>query len=349
VAARASALARDHRFPWADWPKERLLDLRICDLGVTIAGTWLDRPLRYIHRELDRVNLRLRPHTWFSNEWFVPDGVPGIAIPFYLAHPTLMRLERSQMLEVEGGTLASAVKILRHEVGHALQQGYQLHHRRRWQQLFGKSSVRYPTFYRPNPASKDYVLHLDLWYAQSHPDEDFAETFAVWFHLAPQVWRKRYEGWPALEKLEYVDALMREIARRRPVISRRDEVDGADRLTVTLREFYAEKRARFGVSHPDIYDRDLKRLFSDAPQHRENEWAAAFLRRNRGEVRRLVARWTGEYQYTLQQVLKDMIGRCRELKLRRVGAERKVLLDFAILLTVKTMHYLYSGRHTHPL
>ena len=28
-------------------------------------------------------------------------------------------------------------------------------------------------------------MHLDPWYAQSHPDEDFAETFAVW--LTPEV------------------------------------------------------------------------------------------------------------------------------------------------------------------
>ena len=74
-----------------------------------------------------------------------------------------------------------------------------------------RSSARrtraYPEFYTPKPYSKSFVLHLDSWYAQSHPDEDFAETFAVW--LNPQSdWRARYAGWPALKKLEYMDALM---------------------------------------------------------------------------------------------------------------------------------------------
>jgi hypothetical protein len=46
----------------------------------------------------------------------------------------------------------------------------------------------------------------------------------------------------------------------------------------------------------------------------------------------------------MDQVLADMIGRARELRLRAVGSERQLRMDFAVLLTVKVMHYLYAGR-----
>ena len=167
---------------------------------------------------------RVRPHGWMSSEWFSPSNTPGIAFPFYLAHPRLMRLERKMIIDVEGGTHAECMRILRHEAGHVLQHSYALHQHRRWRRLFGRSSTRYPSYYRPDPASRNFVQHLRLWYAQSHPDEDFAETFAVW--LTPRSnWRKRYEGWPALKKLQYVDELMAEIAKQKPMLTRRTEVE----------------------------------------------------------------------------------------------------------------------------
>jgi hypothetical protein len=179
------------RFAWASLPDEELLQLRLKDLKVTIEGTWLEQCLEELHEELAERGLRIRPHAWMSNEWFSPDDTPGIAIPFYLAHPRLMRLERKMIIDVEGGTVPECMRILRHEAGHVVQVSYQLHRRRRWQELFGPSSIRYPKYYRPNPASRRYVYHLPLWYAQSHPDEDFAETFAVW--LTPRSnWRRRY-------------------------------------------------------------------------------------------------------------------------------------------------------------
>ncbi|MEZ4270347.1 MAG: putative zinc-binding metallopeptidase [Myxococcota bacterium] len=114
---------------------------------------------------------------WLGEEWFCPAGIPGFAVPFYLAHPRLMRLERKMMLEAEGSNLSWCMKLLRHETGHAIQNAFRLHQRRLWQRMFGKSSQAYPKSYQPNPSSRSYVLNLYLWYAQSHPDEDFAETF----------------------------------------------------------------------------------------------------------------------------------------------------------------------------
>lgn len=331
-------------FAWARSSDEKLLGLRMKDLGVHLERTWIEDCLHELHADLARRKLRFRPHAWLSYDWFSPDRVPGIAIPFYLVHPRLMRLERSRMLEVEGGTHDECLKILRHECGHAIQHAYRLQRRREWQRLFGRSSQRYPDVYRPNPASRRYVQHLRLYYAQSHPDEDFAETFAVW--LQPRaLWRKRYAGWGALRKLEYVDRLMAEIADETPPVRSRLQVEPVHRLSKTLRAYYDEKREQYTVDYPDVYDRDLRRIFSDQPRHRRSERASAFLRRNRAEIRRLVSRWTGEYQFTLDQVLSDMIRRCRELKLRAVGPERGLRMDFAVLLTVKTMHFLYSRRN----
>ncbi len=329
------------RFPWTSWSDERLLQLRLKDLGVAIEGTWLQGCLEELYGELEGRGLRIRPHAWISDEWFSPVVTPGIAIPFYLAHPRLMRLERKMVAEVEGGTRPECMRILRHEAGHVLQHSYQLHRRRRWRELFGPSSIRYPDYYRPNPASKNFVQHLRFWYAQSHPDEDFAETFAVW--LRPRSgWRRRYADWPVLRKLEYVDELMAEIAGERPQLKGRQKVDPASRLDRTLADHYARKRELYDVKPPTVYDRDLRRIFSDEPRHRRSPLAAAFLRRNRAEIRSMVARWMREYQPTIDAVFNDMLGRCRDLGLRAVGPERKLIVDFAVLLMARTVDSLYS-------
>src|SRR5215475_14034746 len=255
------------KFAWAALPDEQLLELRLKDLKVTVDGTWLEACLGSLHEELEVRGIRARPHAWISSEWFSPENTPGIAIPFYLTHPRLMQLERKMIIDVEGGTRSECMNILRHEAGHVLQHSYQLQRRRRWQQLFGRSSQRYPRYYRPNPASRHFVQHLRLWYAQSHPDEDFAETFAVW--LRPRSnWRSRYACWPALKKLEYVDELMQEIAGKRPPALRRERMDPLSRLNQTLGEHYRKKQAFYEFTPPKTYDRDLLRLFSDSPRHR---------------------------------------------------------------------------------
>jgi len=241
----------NRRFPWAKWSTERLLQLRIKDLGLTIQGTWIEPRIDSLYETLERRGFRLRPHIWLSEEWFSPLGVPGFAIPFYLAHPRLIRLERSQMLDVEGGTHNEFTRIMQHETGHAIQHGYQLQRRRAWQRLFGKSSQRYPDYYRPNPASKRYVQHLRLWYAQSHPDEDFAETFAVWLRSSRGEWRRRYAGWPALKKLEYVDELMDEIADTPPIVATRKRMEPIATITKTLAQHYAERKAKYSEVLPD--------------------------------------------------------------------------------------------------
>jgi hypothetical protein len=329
---------------WATWSDEQLLDLRLCDLKVSIEGSVLDERIAQLHQELDARGLGFRPHFWLSDEWFTPDGVTGIAIPFYLAHPRLAKLEEAQVLEVEGGTPAWCMKILRHEAGHAIDNAYKLQRRRKRQKLFGPNSTPYPEHYTPKPYSKSYVLHLEPSYAQSHPAEDFAETFAVW--LTPDAqWRTRYHEWPALKKLEYMDRLMDEIAGKPPLITARQQVEPLPQLRRTLRQHYRRKRAHYGLNRPDFYDRDLRRLFTDAPEAAGAMTAARFISKVRSNVRRRVADWTGIYQYTIDQVLEDITVRCKELKLRLRTSEDQTRLDFIALLTVLTMNYLHSGRH----
>src|SRR3954462_7420664 len=263
---------------WTTFGDEKLLEVRMCDLGLTIAGTELEGRIAQLDAELDARGLMFRPHYWLSDEGVTPVGVPGIAIPFYLAHPRLAKLERAQMLEVEGGDPDTCLRILRHEAGHAIDNAYQLQRRPTRRRLFGDPRTEYPEYYTPKPYSKSFVQHLDHWYAQSHPDEDFAETFAVW--LDPDsTWPDRYAGWPALRKLEYMDQVMRSIASRPPKITDKTELDPLPELTKTLGEHYQQKREHYGLDQPDFYETDLWNLFSDAPEYAKQPSAARFVRR----------------------------------------------------------------------
>jgi hypothetical protein len=332
------------RFRWARYPERKLLRMRLSDLGLRIEATHLESLIAQVQSELAACRIRFRPYYWLSTEWFTPDHVTGIAIPFFLAHSRLQRLEKKMMLELEGGTPRWCLKILRHEVGHAIDNAFRFHDRRDWKRLFGRYSQRYPTYYQPKPYSKRFVLHLENWYGQSHPAEDFAETFAVW--LTPHAnWKKRYAGWPAMKKLEYVDSLMAEIAGVRPLVRTRRVVEPLERSDMTLEEYYEKKRATYGARYPEFYDRDLRRLFSDSPEHAGNEPAARFLRRIRPELRRLVARWTDEHQYTIDQVIQQMIRRSDRLRLRRDRPGEQAQLEATVLLAVQTMNYLHAGYH----
>ena len=386
---------------WVDLPDEKLLDLRLSDLPLKLENTVVEGRIAQLRAELEARDLRFPIHFYISDEWFTPDGTVTMAVPFYLTHPRLERLEKAQMLEVEGGDHEWCMRILRHEAGHVVDNAYKLRLRRQRRALFGSSSEPYPEFYDPKPFSKSFVQHIDPWYAQSHPDEDFAETFAVWLtpesnwqrralfgsssepypefydpkpfsksfvqHIDPWYaqshpdedfaetfavwltpesnWQRRYAGWPALAKLEYIDRLMTQLRGKKALVESDEEVDPLRKLRHTLRRYYRRKRSHHGIDHPKFYDRELRKLFSDAPEHAGNMTAAQFLGKIRREVRRVVADWTGIYQYTIDRVLEDMITRSRELKLRLAIPEEQARYEFAVLLTVQTMNFLHSGRH----
>jgi hypothetical protein len=323
---------------------EQLLDMRVCDLPVSIEQTPLVGRIHKLYEELDQRSIRYKPHVWLSEEWFTPDDVPGFAIPFYLAHPRLMKLERQQMLEVEGGTERECLRIMRHEAGHALDNAFGFHLKPRYKKLFGSFTRLYPDSYTPSPNSRNYVLHLNAWYAQAHPAEDFAETFAVW--LAPgSRWRRRYKDWPALRKLEYVDQLMNEIAGARASNGSRRKVEALPQIKITLREHYKRKREHYAFDWPANYDRELKRIFPDDPHNAFRPTAASFLRRIRRELRHLVAEGTGIHHYAVDQLIKQMVDRSKELNLFVAIPEQIAKQKIIVMLTVQTMSVLQTGYH----
>lgn len=328
----------------AEMSDDELLDLRFCDLDLSIEGTHLEKRIAQLDRELSGKKITFRPHFWLSEEWFTPDGVPGVAIPFYLADKRLAKLERAQMFEVEGGTAESCMRILRHEVGHAIDNAYRLRRRKSYRQVFGNVSTPYPESYNPRPYSRSFVVNIDLWYAQSHPVEDFAETFAVW--LKPRsCWRQVYRDWPAIKKLEFVDKQLRQIRDQKPVVKSKKREQPLNRIKTTLREHYREKRAHYGLEDTYSYDHDLRRLFTDDQQQEGLLAASTFLRRIRSRLRRQVAEWTGHFQYTIDQVLDEMIDRCRDLQLRVDRSAEEVERNALIILTIHTMNYIQDESH----
>jgi hypothetical protein len=323
-----------------------LLRTRLCDLGLELASSELEARVTRLFSELAKRGVRFRPHVWLSTEWFSPDGVAGFAIPFYLAHPRLARLEHRQMGEVEGGTPHSFQQLLRHETGHALDSAYRLHERGDWQEVFGPFTAPYHRHYEPRPYSKRFVRHLEHGYAQSHPAEDFAETVAVWLDPKSR-WRTRYQGWPALEKLRYVNRLMREIARQRPLLRRRMRIDPLSSVKLTLGEYYEEKRRRYRVYLTSAYERDLRRLFRQRSNGAVALPAAKYMRGLRPEIRKLVAERTGAFQYEIDRVLREMIARSAKLDLVVANGVRRRDRRTAKRVANQVARNLALGHHRH--
>jgi hypothetical protein len=316
---------------WTRLDDEALLDLRFCDLRLSLTSSGLDEAVRRLYDELREKDIRFRPHVWLSTEWFSPDGTPGIAIPFYLAHPRLMRLERRFMHEVEGGNDKWLMRILRHEAGHAIDTAFGLRRRKSWRETFGKASRRYPTRYSPRPGSRRFVLHLGHWYAQSHPAEDFAETFAVW--LPPRSrWRSQYAGWPALAKLDYVDATMRSLQGRRATCLNRDVIEPLAENTRTLRDHYRRKQRRYEIDTTRSYDRRLLRVFGPAADHPHGAQASRFLRQVRPQLKRLLVRRARMHPYLVQHVISTATQRARRMNLRLKHGQRRTKRDVLVML-----------------
>jgi Putative zinc-binding metallo-peptidase len=329
--------------PWASLRDEELLQIRIRDLAVRIEGSELETRVQALYGELEARGLQLRPTCFLGDEWFSPDGVPAIAIPFYLAHPRLKTLELHQMMEVEGGTPSWCAQLLRHECGHALDHAYRLSSRRGWRAIFGSPDVDYePETYRPRPYSRSFVRHLPNWYAQAHPDEDFAETFAVWLGSKPEEWRERYRGWKALEKLEYVDDLMTDAARKPPLVRDGRLRAEAAKMRSTLARYYAARRKLWAEDQPGFYDADLRRIFRDTPVG--GGTAAAFMGWKRKSLVGAVVRWTGQRKYVVDALAGRLKDRCKELSLYAPQDEVSLAFEVGSYLASLVTNHLYTGR-----
>jgi hypothetical protein len=251
------------------------------------------------------------------------------------------------MLEVEGAAEAECMRILRHEAGHAIANAFRLHTRRSWSDTFGSYRVPYPEWYQPQPGSRDYVLNLDAWYGQSHPAEDFAETFAVWLKPGNR-WRHQYEGWGARRKLEYVENVMNGLKGRSPGRLAPRKVEPLVSIKKTLREHYRRKRAYYTIHWPASYERNLYRIFSTGSR-KSAPSAAQFLRHYRAEISDIVARGTGVHHHTVNHIVRHMIVRCRELNLRVTMPEDEARQLVVVTLTMQVMQVLRTGYHRIPL
>lgn len=324
--------------------EEELLRARICDLPLNIQGTWIQECIVELYKELDAKGIVFKPDCYLADEWLTPEGETCVGIPFYLAHPVLTRLEKKIMLEAEGDTKEWCLKLLRHEAGHAVCYAYRFHKRARWRRIFGPSSLEYADTYKFRPYSKNYVRHLDGYYAQYHPDEDFVETFAVW--LTPGLnWRELYKGWKALAKLEYVDQLMAEIRGREPPVKSKHKYWRLSRLQMTLRHFYNKKRHFWAEDFPDFHDVFLNRVFAAPDGHAPKAVAAAdVIRKYRPLILKSVSKYSGERKHVINDLLGDIIKRSRELKLAAVDEETVIALHLSTYITSLIMNYLHTGR-----
>ncbi|MBI4611072.1 MAG: putative zinc-binding metallopeptidase [Candidatus Rokubacteria bacterium] len=318
-----------------------LLPQRISQLGLKLEGSPVERYVKVLYRELERKGLRhFRPPCYLTDEWGCPSGEPIVGIPFYLADPKLARLEK-EIDDLEGER--EIRMYLRHEAGHAFNYAYKLYETAEWRELFGPFNRPYREGYRPVPFDRSFVRHIEGWYAQKHPDEDFAETFAVW--LTPRSrWRVRYRGWPAMRKLRYVDRMARAVGDTEPPVRLASADITVEEMDMTVEEFFRTnqpERAPVEVALendlPDLFFRRGRRAKGIQP-------AWEMIREYRGALINKIEYWTG-VRRSVVRALVDSIEEAAE----RIGlyvetkAERTALVELTTYATTLSMNYLTRG------
>ncbi|HUR29214.1 MAG TPA: putative zinc-binding metallopeptidase [Planctomycetota bacterium] len=322
----------------------------IRDLKLAIAGTRLEPMLLELTGELERAGVRVRPHFYLSTEWGVPFETISIAIPFYLAHPVLTGVHRDRMGHVEGIDRRDVLRYLRHEMGHVVNYAYRLYDQPEWVRLFGPITRPYVEEYRPKPFSRRFVRHLPGWYAQKHPDEDWAETFAVW--LTPGLdWRTEYFDAPAaLEKLVWCEKTMRELSTRDPLVTATELDEDVAELPYSVDEFYV--RQQLPVDLPHGLDGTLRALFEDH-DHPEDELdesarlpASELLLRLEKELVSNVFRWTGHFPERTRPLLRHLAQRADELKqVYPASREDAMIAAISTMLTALAMNWIRHGSY----
>jgi hypothetical protein len=331
--------------------ESNLRTTHIRDLGLTIAGTPLEQIVQEFQHELDRLGLtQLRPRFYLSTEWGVAFGTIAIAIPFYLAKPELVELQAEHVGHIEGVSRADILRYLRHEMGHVVNYAFRLYEQQEWVKLFGSITQPYIEEYRPQPFSRRFVRHLPGWYAQKHPDEDWAETFAVW--MTPNSnWQQAYAGWPsALAKLVYCDRVMNEIRDREPPVKAEDRDEAVEDLTYSLHEYY--DKLRMGDGLPPGLEGALTAIFEDLGLPEDStpssprKPAAALIRRMERDLVANVFRWTGHFPERTRPLVRWLADRAEQLR-QVYPAEREQSVATAIttLVTALAMNYVHRGNY----
>jgi hypothetical protein len=333
-----------HAFEKTPPEVEELLRRPIKELGLKLEGSSVEKYVQQLYRELGQKGLqRFRPACYLTDEWGCPSGEPIIGIPFYLADPKLAALERA-MNDLEDER--EIMMYLRHEAGHAFNYAYQLLKTPEWRNLFGPFRRPYRDDYEPVPFSRKYVRHIAGWYAQKHPDEDFAETFAVW--LTPRSgWRAKYRGWSAMAKLRYVDRIARRVGEVDPprAIGATDVT--VDQMETTIGEFYRQARESDETLAGRLpLDVDLKEIFSKAARRRRPTArpAADLVAESRKAIVDRVTYWTGVRRPLVKSVVDSIERRLRELGLWTEPArERGDIAAVTAYVTTLAMNYLVRG------
>jgi hypothetical protein len=316
---------------------QKILDTSIRDLGLSIAGSQLESFIARLYAELERKKIfKFRPVCYLSDEWGCPSGEPVIGVPFYLARPDLAQLEKVRN-DLEDSR--EIMMYLRHEAGHAFNYAYKLHKTAEWKQLFGSFRRPYRDVYRPVPFSRDFVRHMAGWYAQKHPDEDFAETFAVW--LTPRSgWRKRYRGWGAMAKLRYMDRIARKLGNTDP-LRRRGQTDiTVEEMEMTVGEFYQSTNAEIVIGDI-INDADLMDIFDASKRRKSAQPANRFLNERRKSVVDKVAYWSGAQRPLIKRLVELIEQRSSDLGLwADTRREPEHLINLTVYTTALTMNYV---------
>ncbi len=297
----------DYQRPLKDWPLYNVEER-------------LQKYKAQLKSELRDHGLSVDFHLWVSDEWFCPDGVPGFALPFYLFNPDLMKIHRMETGRVEGRTDREILKLMRHELGHAIDNAYGLRKDKERQDVFGPSSRDYPEHYAPRAYSKSFIRYLGDHYAQSHPDEDFAETFAYW--LDPEkMWHLKSFSKNLQKKLHCMNRMMRKIRNQQPKLTNQFVVEPIAKNSETLGEYYARfKRERALICYKRI-DRNLTRAFSFSSGQASTVTLAQFLKSRKKQMARDVAKTEGVYKYEAELALKKIIERAEGLGIE--GAEEE--------------------------
>jgi hypothetical protein len=324
-----------------------LLNTRICDLDLQIEGSPVEPFTRRLCRELAAKDLRFRPEFYLTDGWGCPDEVPVIGIPFYLADKRLARIEEEQTGEIEDDQFV--MMLLRHEAGHAINYAYRLWDDEDWEELFGPFEKPYHDHFRPNPWSRQFVRHIihhqhGRTYAQKHPDEDFAETFAVW--LTPRSsWRRRYRYWPAQRKLKYVDSLMKRIRNQEPECTDGKLAQPVHEMELLLAEHYGQRAERFREAAQGYVDDKLREVF---PEVRGKLLPVGdLLRKHHDDLIERVTRWCGLEEEEVRTILSKLQDRADALSLEyRKRETAQKLMDVTALATALAMDFAYTGRLT---
>jgi len=325
-----------------------LLKTSISAFDLAIEGSPLERFVDRLHREMEAKGFRFKPDVYLTDIWGCPDRTPVIGVPFYLADPRLARLEEEQAGEVENPR--TIMMLLRHEAGHAVNYAYRLWRRPSWGEIFGPFTKPYRDVFHPDRASRHYVRHIAAYpygrtYAQKHPDEDFAETFAVW--LTPRSdWRGRYRNWPVIRKLLYVDRLMKDIRGSAPESRRGRHLRPVDRMNLTLAEHYGKKAERFRRDARGYVDDSLHDAFP-ASRGQVLLPASALLRRYHDRLVERVVHWSVLTPAEAGALLRKLEARAAALGLSyRPGAEGERLMDVMSLVIALALDFAYTGRLT---